>query len=363
MSTIDGPVGSHQAGLLGVLIARSTDIRQRLDRLNIQAGSGKVAQEYAGLGAGAATSLDLRTSLTTLSGWQGNIDAATTRMAVARGALGGIEAIAAKLLARLPDLNGLNRQAIDAVAAEARLALTQVGDLLNSQAAGAYVFAGEDSANAPVPDPVALPTSGFYQQIAAAVGDLATDGAAATAAATLAVAASNADGTSPFSAHLSQSAGALATPVVEVGPGQRIRTGLLASANAAVASLGDSTTGSYMRDLMRALATVGSLSSTQADAAGFAALVADTRVSLNGAIDAMAADVGVLGDTEATLAAIRTRHGDTEVALTAQLGRLEDVDMAQTLARLSQVETQLQLSYRLISSSNNLSLVKFLGST
>ena len=47
--------------------------------------------------------------------------------------------------------------------------------------------------------------------------------------------------------------------------------GLLASANSAVTSPPPST-GSYMRDLMSALATIGSLSSSQVGASGFQAL-------------------------------------------------------------------------------------------
>ena len=136
---------------------------------------------------------------------------------------------------------------------------------------------------------------------APAVADLGTNGASATAAATLAIAASNATGTSPFSAHLSQPATALASPVAETGPDLRVRVGLTASANGVAVSQGTSTTGSHMRDLMRALATVGSLSSTQADDPELAGLVADIRDSLGGAIDAMATDVGALGDIEAEL--------------------------------------------------------------
>ena len=46
------------------------------------------------------------------------------------------------------------------------------------------------------------------------------------------------------------------------------------------------TTGSYMRDMLRALATIGSLTSTQANVPGFQDLVQDTRTSLIGAISA-----------------------------------------------------------------------------
>ena len=67
---------------------------------------------------------------------------------------------------------------------------------------------------------------------------------------------------------------------MEIGDGHTVQLGLLASGNVAVSSTGSSTTGSYMRDLMRALATVGSLSSTQQNDPGFQALVQDTRSSL-----------------------------------------------------------------------------------
>jgi flagellar hook-associated protein 3 FlgL len=227
--------------------------------------------------------------------------------------------------------------------------------------AGAYVFAGEDSGNPPVPNAEAITSSGFYTQIAAAVAALGTNGATVTANATLAIASSNVSGTSPFSAYLSQPASALATPTVEVGPGQRVRTGILASANGAVQSLGGATTGSHMRDLMRALATIGSLSSTQANTAGFNALVQNTRTSLTGAVDAMSADAGVFGDTEATLATTRTQLGQTAIALTGQVSRVEDVDMARTLSHLSRVEAQLQLSFQLIAGAKNLSLMNYLG--
>lgn len=357
---IEGSQTSTRAGLLGTLIGHGVDLRQRLDRLNAQAATGQVSEDFAGLGGGAAVSLDLRPNLASLERWQTNIDAATTRMTVARTALGGIEAIAADLVSRLNSLNGINLQAVDAIAADARSALAQVADLLNSQVAGAYVFAGEDSGNPPVPNAEAIASSGFYTQIATAVAALGTNGATATANATLAIASSNASGTSPFSAYLSQPASALAAPAVEVGPGQRVRTGILASANGAVQSLGGVTTGSHMRDLMRALATIGSLSSTQANTAGFNALVQNTRTSLTGAVDAMSADAGVFGDTEASLATTRTQLGQTAIALTGQISRVEDVDMARTLSHLSRVEAQLQLSFQLIAGAKNLSLMNYL---
>ena len=115
-----------------------------------------------------------------------------------------------------------------------------------------------------------------------------------------------------------------------------------------------------MRDVLRALATIGSLSSAQANDPGFADLVQDTRISLSGAIAAMAQDAGVLGNVQSSLTATQSRLADTQIALTGQVSSAEDVDMAATLSRLSLVQTQMQASYQLIASLNSLSLVKFL---
>jgi flagellar hook-associated protein 3 FlgL len=144
-----------------------------------------------------------------------------------------------------------------------------------------------------------------------------------------------------------------------------VQTGLLANANSVAVSSGTTTTpptstGSYMRDLMRALATLGSLSSSQISDPGFRALVQDTGTSLTGVVSAMAVDVGVLGNTQASLATAQTQMSDTATALTGQLSSIQDVDMAATLSKLTAMQTQLQASYRLITGENSLSLLNFL---
>ena len=103
-----------------------------------------------------------------------------------------------------------------------------------------------------------------------------------------------------------------------------------------------------MRDVLRALATIGSLSSSQASAPGFTDLVQNTRISLTGAVTAMAQDTGVLGNVQSSLTATQTQLSDTQTALTGQVSSAEDVDMAATMSQLSLVQTQMQASYQLI---------------
>ena len=194
-------------------------------------------------------------------------------MTLAQTALTQISSLASSLNAQIADLNDITPEQVDIVASTAKSALQQVASLLDTADGGSYVFAGTDSANPPVPQPDQIATSGLYTQIAASVGALATNGAAATASATLAIASSNAAGTTPFSATIGSA------PTIEAG-GQTVQVGVLANANTLAVSAGGSTTGSYMRDILRSLATLANLSSSQVNEAGFTGLVQDTKTCL-----------------------------------------------------------------------------------
>ena len=115
-----------------------------------------------------------------------------------------------------------------------------------------------------------------------------------------------------------------------------------------------------MRDIMRALATLGALGGAQVAAPGFADLVADTRSSLDGAITALNQDAGIMGDRQKMLTDMQTSLGQTATAMQTQLSGVEDVDMAATLSKLTAVQTQLQASYQIVAGLQSLSLVHFL---
>jgi flagellar hook-associated protein 3 FlgL len=371
---MSGTIGSTGAGygIISTLIANSTTVHQQLDKLTEQVSTGLVSQTYAGLGAGANVSLNLNPQLSALQTYQNNIDQATGSMQVTQTAMTQLQQIAATFVAAIPNLNGLNSVEVDSVAAQANAALQQVADLLNTKDGTDYVFGGQDTGNPPVPSGDSVLSSGFYTQINAAVAGAGglSSGASGTAiaAATLTIGSSNAPGTSPFSSYLSQPppgqpGSSISAVVVQTGEGGTVQTGLLASANSVAVSSGTSTTGSYMRDLMRALATLGSLSSSQINDPGFSAVVQDTGASLNGVVSAMAADVGVLGNTQADLTKTQTQLSDTVTALSGQLSSVQDVDMATAMSQLTGMQTQLQASYRLITGENSLSLVSFLPTT
>jgi flagellar hook-associated protein 3 FlgL len=358
MSSV-GSVGTGY-GFLNSLVAHAASLHQQLNTMTAQASTGLVAETYAGLGADAGISLKLNPQLAALQTYQDNIDQATGQMQVTQTAMTQLQSIGATFVAAMPKLNSLTPENVDSYAAQARDALVQVAGLLNTKNGDVYVFAGQDTANPPVPSPDSILASGFYTQINAEVSALSVNGAATTIANTLAIAQSDAAGTSPFSTYLSQPTAAIGQQVVQTGDGSTVRIGLLASANSDVASTGTSTTGSYMRDLMRALATIGSLSGAQANDPNFATLIEDTRTSLTNAVSAMAADVGVLGNRQSALTGTKAQLTDTAMALTAQVSAVQDVDMAAALSSLTAIQTQLQMSYRMIVNQGTLSLASFL---
>ena len=345
---------SGDYGALGQAIFASTQVKSQLDTLAAQVSTGYVSNSYAGLGAVAQTSLDLQPAIASLGAQQTTISAVEGRMTVAQGALTQITSIASTLNAALASVNGITPSQTDSVALQARSALQQIASLLDTTDGSVYVFAGTDTSNPPVPDPQNITSSSFFTQIGTAVAGLATNGATTTAATTLAVASSNAVGTTPFASTIGPA------PTIDLGAGAPVQVGLVANANTLAVSGGSSTTGSYIRDIMRSLATLGNLSSSQTTATGFAALVQDVGSSLSSAISAVSTEAGALGNNQAQLTAEQSSASAASAALTTQLAAAQNVNMAATISQLTEVQTQLTASYKLISSTSGLSLVNFL---
>jgi flagellar hook-associated protein 3 FlgL len=287
--------------------------------------------------------------------WQSNIGAATRSMAIAQTSLSQISSIATQFLGKMADLSALNGSEVDSIAAAARLALPEVASFLNARDGISYVFAGQQSATAPVPDAMSILSSSFYTGVAGAVGSLAGDGNATFAAALAAGA-----GQSPI-----VTAGA-AQPIIQTGAGETATVGIVAGTNAWATSAGVSSTpptssGSYITDILTSLAIIGSLSSSAAADGGFTQLVQNTQTCLSGAITALNQDAGVLGDQQSSLSATSTVLSSFSDTLTARLSDAQDVDMTKVATELSAAQTRLQASYELISNAASLSLVKYLG--
>lgn len=319
-----GMGAAGDVGGLARLLAQSAAVRGQLTAANQQVATGRIAETYGGLGVGARVSLDLRPQVAHEEAWQANIATASGRLAVTQDALKSIGAIASDLYARTNQLNGLEQFDASNVAALAKQGLERVAQLLNTKVGDVYVFAGQDTGTPPVPD--TLP-----------------------AALTAALFGNNA-GPAPFAATLGAD-----VPTIEVGEGQRVQVGLLANRNTLVTSA-PPTTGSYMRDILRGLATLSGVSNGPA----LQATAADARSRLGSAISALGQEAGSLGNIQAALATRQSQSAATVLALRAQVSNAEDVDLATTLTKVSALQTQLQASYQVIAGARNLTLAQYL---
>jgi flagellin-like hook-associated protein FlgL len=349
--------------LSGRLEQDTAQLRLRLQTLTRQLSTGQRAEAPGDIAPQLPRAIELRTELARREAYGSAIGQAQQRAAAAQTVLSRLTAIGrdfAETVALKLDPNA--PQDLPSVAERARQALVEVGHLLNTRHAGEYLFGGTDFTNPPVPDPDGLPTSGWATQIAAAVGSLGGGNAAAVATATRSAAQDDSPGATPFSAFVSDPAQGLveARRSVPSEDGVLVPFGLFANRNAAVTSTGE-TAGGWARDLMRGLMSLAALTPAQvADRQDFQDLAVTIREGLRSATAALGAEAGALGQAQARLTAAETRHEEIAVALSGQLAGIQEVDLAETLSRLQQTQTQLQASYGAISRLGTLSLAQFL---
>ncbi len=344
-----------------------TSLTQATDQLSTRyaaeqaaVSSGVTSDSYAGLGDGRYQALDLQPQITQLGGWQQNIASAQNTLTVTQTALSRITTIATNLQTSLTSLKGDPGSAGIATAAlQARQSLTELASLLNTRDGSGYVFGGSDATDAPVTDPDSILHGSLFTTIAGSVAAVGTTGAAAAESATLAAAADNDPGTSVFSAALSVDGGSAASlgHTVAVGEQDRVTVGLVATAGGAATA---TSTGSSIRDLVRALATVGSLDQADPRSAGFATLVDDTSDAVSAVSGSLTTIVAGLGQTQAQLTAQNGTLSLTSDALTQQLGLIKDSDPASLSIQLTDTQNQLQASYSLIADMKGLTLASYL---
>jgi len=88
--------------------------------------------------------------------------------------------------------------------------------------------------------------------------------------------------------------------------------------------------------------------------------VQSTVTTLQGAVGAISTDIGALGSRQDQVTAAQAELSATDTALQTQLGNVQDADLTQVSAQLSQAQTQLQASYQVIASLAQLTLAKYI---
>ncbi|MFC7612049.1 hypothetical protein [Teichococcus aestuarii] len=209
--------GQHDAG--GGAVARA------LRRGDAPAASGQRADSYAGLGADARRSVDLRAEWSRRETLATSAETAGAKLAYTQTVLGRFSEIANGMAEAAGSALGTLGPDRAMVAQNARAALAEVAGLLGERYQGEALFGGSDPTGSPIVNPGEIQQTGLYAGTRAAMARLGQDDAAAVLAETRALAASDAPGITPFSAHASAAArGEIDDPRPGVTLGEGVRS-------------------------------------------------------------------------------------------------------------------------------------------
>jgi len=328
--------------------------RERVDALSRQVSTGARGAGHGDLGPAAMRGIDLRGDIAKRGAYIGATDVALARMGTAQGVLARLEGIASNAASEAARARTLGAAGVAALALTARSALEEAAALLNAKHGGEYLFGGSDLANAPVPGAATIGTGAMAAAIATAVGTLDPANAATVLADT--ATAATAAATAPFSTHLEGAATTEPRRAVQIGDGERLSWGVLASqdSSGAVAQ-------GWGRELLRGLATLAALTPASAQqGAGFDALLVGVAGVLDGATGGLGQERGVLGAAQQRAEVTRERHKDLLVALRSQVLDVEQVDIAEAASALRQAQMRLEASYEATGTVARLSLAALL---
>lgn len=341
-------------GSIGNLAMDQAALRQRLDTTSRQVSTGQKAQVFGDLRPEARRAIDLRAEVGRREAYANASDRALARADTAQTVLMRLQEIAASVGAEALRAKTMSATGAEALARTAAAALEEVAALLNTRHGGEYLFGGSDVAAPPVPDAENVATGPMASAIAAAIATLNPINAATVLADT--VTAATAAATTPFSAFLEGPGTTEATRAVQVADGERVEIGVLANRDQdgeVVASWG--------RELLRNLAMMAAVTPALAAAGdGWSGLMDGAATALREAAGSLANEQAMLGAAEQRIGAVRDRHKDTLVALRTQIGSVEEVDLAQAAAELSQLKSRLEASYEVTGMLSRLSLAALL---
>lgn len=342
--------------IIGGMAPDQSRLRERIAGLTRQVSTGEIGQTHGALGMDAKRAIGLRGDIARREAYIGATETALGRMGTVQSVLGRLETLAQQTATEALRARTLGTTAVEQLARSARAALEEAATLLNARHGGEYLFAGSNLALAPVPGAEGIATGQMATDIAAAVAALDPDPAnlgpllAATATAVTNPA------TTPFNAWLDSAGLADQRRALVVADGERVAWGVMANQTQS----GD-TAGAWGREMLRGLATLAALTpASVAQGAGYDALLREVGTALGAAGNGITEERSQLGAREQRVTAARERNADLLVALRAQLGQLEEVDLADVTTRLRQSEMQLSASYQTTGMVSRLSLAQLL---
>lgn len=144
-----GPYAAAGVGKPSLTRALS-DTRQSLDKLLVQLSTGKVAQDYAGLGSGAATSLAMRSKLSSIASFQSTNATVDLRVKLMSQSLERLDDLGAEYKLTDPNEYMLTTGSVTIAQSQAAVDLKEAIAALNVDVNGRYLFSGRSTDVKPV---------------------------------------------------------------------------------------------------------------------------------------------------------------------------------------------------------------------
>ena len=332
-------------------------LSQIKDNLQEQASTGVKSSNYAQLGETRAQALALQPAITQVSSWNSNVTMAQNRLTVTQSTVSQIATIADNLNDTLSTLVGnVSPTAVSSASEQAKSYLSSLGNLLNTQEGGSYIFSGLQSSTAPVS--TSLSSSSLASSIQETVKSMGNGSASDVLSETLSLAKDTSQN-QPFSAALSTDPVTAAQQKLKitVGTNQTVSAGIVATEGS---TSSETSTGSPIRDLMRNLMVVASLSSDDAGTTDYTQLVQGLQTTNTGVTEGLSDISGSLGIQQNSLTSQSTMLAQMKAALTTQLGTAKDADLAQVSVQLNDTSNQLQASYSIIANMKGMTLASYL---
>lgn len=320
----------HTQSLLGFLKTEMADAQ-------VQVSSGKKSQDFTGLASDAFQSISLRKDINRLNNYQDTIVELEARTETMDKVMVRITEIARDVMTDMLQYPRSKPPSMDILNETARQALDVVQELMNTATGGRFLFAGDEVATQPIQQGVIEPLVDPFSADLAAGAITGADFIAGIDALTLADMGYDAD------------VAAAGANTAVIGDGRRVDY----TVNA---------TNEGFQDIVRGLAALASMEYNPDPAISDEFYIAfDNVVSkLDVGARKLDIDIGGLGLTRQTLEDERVAHDNTKLTLDRFLGEVEDVDLAEAIVNLQNIQTQLEATYQSIAQLRDLSLTNFL---
>lgn len=317
-------------------------LQSRQAELQTQASTGKKGTTLGELGVDALHSVNVRAVLQHVQTYKSNIntvelyassvDTVMTRMSGIMDELR--QAYATRNTDLAKDTTFLNELG--------QRGLKELAGLLNTQVEGRYIFAANDIHTPPVKD-----TDGLLARFQTEIDSYGapTFAAGSTVVTNMSAAMEDpANYGTVYSETLEYAGNSLKA---RVDANRDVSYGLRADAP-------------VFKDMMRALATAATVKLTDGTKAAFDEVLKSGADVTRDAISSLNTEQGRLGMVREEMKQLTVKHDQIATSFTEEVGKIEDVDIAEVASKLKLNDTALQSTYKIIGSMREFSLLNFL---